>query len=61
MTFDVKITEQAERDLRDIYEYIAFEQTYREINFVVFDKIDLNYVGIGHWVGRCLCFLQQTR
>lgn len=25
MTFDVKITEQAEKDLRGIYEYIAFE------------------------------------
>lgn len=46
MSFKIKLTDQAEKDLRDIFEYIAFELKSVQVASGQLDRLEKNIMGL---------------
>ncbi|MEO2189340.1 hypothetical protein [[Clostridium] innocuum] len=46
MIFEIEVSEQADRDLRNIYEYITFELQFRENAAGQFDRLEESIMGL---------------
>ncbi|MCD8395886.1 MAG: type II toxin-antitoxin system RelE/ParE family toxin [Lachnospiraceae bacterium] len=59
MMYHVKISSQAETDLRDIYEYIAFELQAPENAAGQIDRLQKTILGLDHMPKRFRCYEKE--